>query len=437
MAQVQSWGTLVCVPPHGIMAASNSDDRRGVAKTEVKRKIDNDSTKPLAKRFKQIHKKGPDQANHVFLMKLHRRIVAIEASLEAIRQMLSDHINEKKALGNYSAKLGQSRSTTGQKSFGSCGISVQVSHDDMDHAAGVVNIGSLVRLTHSPDRTPSFSPLTFVSAREVLGGKVSGIRWIYECYLTRTDYTIRGGDGKKEVTTILTCDHTGPLLISIWQPTLDVFKNIMQQHNPEHGQLMLRFEQFRFAPMLKNRFNGKIVTPMCLIHTLSREPDVLAEKRQSLQPAISSMSIHDGTRLTMIREATSPYMRKGINYCTPQPPLVVMSYKENLSKAVSPFRVTIAGTIHDLQEAEPANSGKLRRNFKLADEQGNWVHCVAHGRHADNNSLKNFLKIVIYFSSGRRSTGHSPQAIWIFNDAFMVPLERRIGSSLSEQVEWQ
>ena len=76
-------------------------------------------------------------------------------------------------------------------------------------------------------------------------------------------------------------------------------------------------------------------------------------------------------------------------------------------------------------------------NVKLADEQGNWVHCVAHGRHADNNSLTNFLRIVIYFSSGRPSTGHSPQAIWIFNDAFMVPLERRIGSSLSEQAEWQ
>ena len=83
------------------MAAFNSDDRRGVAKTEVKREIDNDSTEPLAKRFKQIHKNDPDQANHVFLTKLHRRIVAIEASLEAIRHLFSpeqDHINEKKAL---------------------------------------------------------------------------------------------------------------------------------------------------------------------------------------------------------------------------------------------------------------------------------------------------------------------------------------------------
>ena len=149
------------------------------------------------------------------------------------------------------------------------------------------------------------------------------------------------------------------------------------------------------------------------------------------------MSLRDGTRLTMIRNRTSPYMRGDVNYSMPQPPLVVMSYSQTLSKAVSPFRVSIARTIHDLQEAEPSNSGELRRNFKLADEQGQWVHCVAHGRHAENNSLEDFLRIVVYVGSGRSATGHSPQAIWLFKDAFMVPLERRIGSPLSEQVVWQ
>ena len=98
--------------------------------------------------------------------------------------------------------------------------------------------------------------------------------------------------------------------------------------------------------------------------------------------------------------------------------------------------MSIAGTIHDLQEAEPTNSGELRRNFKLADEQGNWVHCVACGRHAENNSLENFRRIVVYFGSGRPAQGHSPQAIWLFKDAFVVPLGRRIGTPLSEQVVW-
>ena len=245
------------------------------------------------------------------------------------------------------------------------------------------------------------------------------------------------GDGKKEVATILAADHTGPLLVSIWSPTLDVFKNIMQQYNPEAGQLMLRFEQIKFSPMPQNQWNGKVVTPIRVAHTLTPEPEQSMKKNQKTQATTASMSLRDGTRLTMIRKSTSPYMQHDVKYSMPQPPLMVLNYSQTLSKEVSPFRVSITGTIHDLQEAEPSNSGELRRNFKLADEQGNWIHCVAHGRHAENSSLENFLRIVIYFGSGRPSTGHSPQAIWIFKDAFMVPLERRIGSPLSEQVEWQ
>ena len=150
------------------------------------------------------------------------------------------------------------------------------------------------------------------------------------------------------------------------------------------------------------------------------------------------MSLREGTRLIMIRNSTSLYMRRDVTYSMPQPPLVVMSYSQTLRKAVSPFRVSIGVTIHNLQEAElTCMSGELRRNFKLADEQGNLIHCVAHGRHAEDSSLENFLRIVVYFGIGRRSIGNTPQAILIFKDAFMVPLERRIGSPLCEQVEWQ
>ena len=193
------------------------------------------------------------------------------------------HISEKKALEDHSAKLGQTGSTAGQKSNGSSAVSVQESHDGINHAAGVVNIGSLVRLNHSPNPASAVSPLAFVSAREAFGGKATGVRWIYECYLTDTNYTIRGGDGKKEVATILTADHTGPLLVSIWSPTLDVFKNIMQQYNPEAGQLMLRFEQFKFAPMPMDQWNGKLVTPICVAHTLTPEPEQLMKTTQNLK----------------------------------------------------------------------------------------------------------------------------------------------------------
>ena len=69
------------------MAAFNPDDRRGVAKTEAKTEADNDSSEPLTKRFKRININDDDQANHSFDIELHRRIVAIEASLEGIQQL--------------------------------------------------------------------------------------------------------------------------------------------------------------------------------------------------------------------------------------------------------------------------------------------------------------------------------------------------------------
>ena len=120
------------------------------------------------------------------------------------------------------------------------------------------------------------------------------------------NYNIQKEDAKKQVVTILTADHTGRLLVSVWSPTLDVFKNIMQQYNPEDGQLMLRFEQFKFAPMPFDHWNGQLVTPMRVAHTLTPEPEQPMKKKQKTQATTASMSLRDGTRLTKIRNSTSP-----------------------------------------------------------------------------------------------------------------------------------
>ena len=107
------------------------------------------------------------------------------------------HTSEKKALEYQSAKLGQSGSTAGQKSIGSFATSVQECDVGINGAAGAVNIGSLVRLNHSPKPASTGSALAFASAKEALSGDASGVRWIYECYLTNTGYNIRGGTEKR------------------------------------------------------------------------------------------------------------------------------------------------------------------------------------------------------------------------------------------------
>ena len=76
----------------------------------------------------------------------------------------------------------------------------------------------------------------------------------------------------------------------------------------------------------------------------------------------------------------------------------------------------------------------LRRNLKLANEQGKWIHCVTYGRHAEDVSLENFRRIIVYFCSARPASGHNAQAVWFIKEAFIVPLHRHMPSSLHKQV---
>ena len=130
-------------------------------------------------------------------------------------------------------------------------------------------------------------------------------------------------------------------------------------------------------------------------------------------------------------------MEATVAYSQPQPPLVVTSHTNSLTDAESPFRATIVGTIHDLEETETTGTGELRRNFKLADENGMWVNCVAHGKHADRALLVVMNRIVAYFCAGRQALNSSPHTVWLFKDAFIVPLERRTVSPLLQQVMWK
>ena len=143
------------------------------------------------------------------------------------------HASAVMAVEDKRVKFGESRFTNDQNPIGSCAASVRGGDGGINDPAGVVNIGSLVRLTHSRTNHSStnLAALEFTSAKAALGGDTPGVRWIYECYLTSTDYTIRGGDGKKEVATILTADHTGPLLVSIWSPPGLHFGSIFHEKN--------------------------------------------------------------------------------------------------------------------------------------------------------------------------------------------------------------
>ena len=102
---------------------------------------------------------------------------------------------------------------------------------------------------------------------------------------------------------------------------------------------MFHFEQMRFTPLPKNDWNGSCITPIRIGHTLTPEKQS-PSKRARLEGLKFSVSARDGTRLSMIREATSPYMGSGLSLSAPGLPSVVVSHASVLSKTVSPAVAT-------------------------------------------------------------------------------------------------
>ena len=102
------------------------------------------------------------------------------------------HTSEDMAVEDENVKFGESGSTDGQNPIGSSAASVRGGDGGINDAAGAVNIGSLVRLNNSrSNHSPAnLAALAFTSAKAALSGDASGDRWIYECYLISTDYTI-------------------------------------------------------------------------------------------------------------------------------------------------------------------------------------------------------------------------------------------------------
>ena len=80
--------------------------------------------------------------------------------------------------------------------------------------------------------------------------------------------------------------------------------------------------------MANSDWNGDFVTPMRVAHTLTPEAESPTKKKQRTSATTASLSLRDGTRLTMIRKGTSPFMGHDVKFPKPQLPLVVVSYSQ-------------------------------------------------------------------------------------------------------------
>ncbi len=68
----------------------------------------------------------------------------------------------------------------------------------------------------------------------------------------------------------------------------------------------------------------------------------------------------------------------------------------------------------------------MMQTFRLIDGSGNYISCVAHGDRAMSPYIQAMFQVAIFFALGRPTVGEHSAALWIFNDAFIIPIKKQI-----------
>ena len=86
-----------------------------------------------------------------------------------------------------------------------------------------------------------------------------------------------------------------------------------------------------------------------------------------------------------------------------------------------PFRATLRETVSDVQDIETTRTGKPMFILDLGDGEGTWLRCCAVDRHARQQDLVNGREVAIYFGYGRGSLGSASGAVYVMDNAVIVP----------------
>ena len=60
------------------------------------------------------------------------------------------------------------------------------------------------------------------------------------------------------------------------------------------------------------------------------------------------------------------------------------------------------------------------RSFKVHDNRGQYLHCMAYGRHVDNKIVTVGNDIGIFFGNAQSGLNGNAGSFWLYNDAHVV-----------------
>ena len=85
-----------------------------------------------------------------------------------------------------------------------------------------------------------------------------------------------------------------------------------------------------------------------------------------------------------------------------------------------PFTVCLRGTVTSVQEETISQAGNPVKYFKLHDQIGKFVHCVAFGRHVANKCIVECNDVVLYFANAVAGLNGASGQLWMFDESHIV-----------------
>jgi len=223
--------------------------------------------------------------------------------------------------------------------------------------------------------------------------------------------------GQSDVADVILLDSTGPVSVSLWESAANELMKVWQEHRRLWPQVdvapkpIIRLENIRVSAKGKSEWHGKVLTSVKVIGNV---------------PAVNN---RPGTIISLLNEASSPYMN-AIPFQIPPPTAVLINFA-SLHRQAWPFLVSLMGVLSEVGEEDVNAQGNPVRDFKLIDEAGNYVPCLASGFNAQNAAVADGMEAILYFVVAKDSYSEDGFTINVFKDSYLKVLGPHLGGTLA------
>ena len=171
-------------------------------------------------------------------------------------------------------------------------------------------------------------------------------------------------------------------MVTLWDDSVSSFQKLMSKTSVFSNKVCVSSKVLRVSPLQKSDWNGKMITPMVVVHSVSPLPN------------------RRGTKILTPTSPTSPYLQERVSV-PPSAPLCLDRFHARRKELVAPFRATVKGIIADVQALDVSQTGNPKRQFDIVDNMGAWFSCCAVGPLSQSKALHDGVEAVLYHGMGR------------------------------------